>query len=290
MSALFTLPEQVPLSAGTVLPGAKLYFFQTLTTTPQNTYQDNARATPHENPVEADAAGAFPPIYLDPTLPDYRVRLTTAADVQLSQWDGVPSNQNTQQSVRLESTNPFVFLYDTDGPSNLRKYRVRSANGAFEVQAANDAENTFQTILRYEGNILYSNETEVAVTSEGDFTGTLTGVSGTITGDISYRVVNNLVTLYLGGAFAGTSTSSAMTITGLPVAIRPSIAKVVPCMLTDNTITNCAGNVTVSGSALIFGIARTDLTANIVRYGQSSFTSSGSKGLEATWTVSYPLN
>jgi hypothetical protein len=273
------------------LAGAKLTFSATGTSTLQNTYTDAALTVASSNPVVADANGVFAPIYLDPTLPNYRVKYTTSADVLIYQADDVPSNQGIQQSIRLQSTNPYLFLYDTDGSTNLRKYRIRAAGAAFEVQACDDAEAVFTTILQFTGNVLYSNGTEVAVTSSGSFTGTLTGVSGTITALISYVIVNNIVTLRLNGAdFVGTSTSSAMTITGLPVAVRPSIAKAIVCSaMEDNTVTGLMGNATVSGSTIIFGIARTDSTANHVVFAQSGFTSSNVKGITSAWTITYPL-
>lgn len=290
MSSLFTLPEQTPLVSGALQPGAKLYFFQTGTTTPQNTYQDNARATPHANPVVADADGTFPAIYLDPTLPDYRARLTTSADVQLEQWDGVPSNQNTQQSVRLESTNPFVFLYDTDGTSGSRKYRVRAAGAAFEVQASNEAENVFTTILRYEGGILYSNETEVAVTTSGSFTGELTGMSTTITGTVRYRTLNNVAYVWITAGITGTSDDSEMSMTDLPAAITPASTKVCACAVTDNGNSEMAALAIVGvGGTIRFDPAKTDLVANYVQHSLSGFTPSGTKGLQGGWLIAYPL-
>lgn len=63
------------------MPGAKLYFYQTNTSTPQPVYEDADLSTAFTQPVEADADGVFPPIYKDPNLPDYRVTLTDADDV-----------------------------------------------------------------------------------------------------------------------------------------------------------------------------------------------------------------
>ena len=64
---LFVLPKQVPIDAGVVLPGSKLTFTQTGTTTPQNTYTDVDLTTPHSNPVVADSDGVFAAIYFDPS-------------------------------------------------------------------------------------------------------------------------------------------------------------------------------------------------------------------------------
>jgi hypothetical protein len=285
MTALFYPPKFEGIA------NAKLTFSRTGTATLQNTYTDEALTIAHANPVVADSTGVFAPIYLDPTLPSYRVKYTTAADVLIYQVDNYPSNQNIQQNIRLEATNPFLFLYDTDGSIDLRKYRIRAAGGAFEVQASNDAESVFQTILRYEGNILYSNETEVAVVSYGTFTGTLTGVSGTVTGTVSYRRVSNVVTLFLGGDLTGTSNATAMTLTGMPVAIRPSVARATACTdVTDTGNSLCHTRAVVATDGTItFAAARTDTTANFVRFSSTGFTNSGTKGLTTAWTISYPM-
>jgi hypothetical protein len=285
MSALFTLPKVISL------PGAKLTFTQTLTSTPQDTYQDNARQTAHSNPVVADANGVFEPIYLDPTLPDYRVKLTTSADVLIYQEDGIPSNQNTQQSQRLESTNPFVFLYDTDGTSGSRKYRIRAAGDSFEVQSVNDAESVFTTIIKYQAGILYSNATEVAVTSSGTFTGTLTGMTGSTTGTINYRKVNNLVSLWITNAISGTSNDTGMTMTGVPVALRPASGVTTNCSVTDdgNAALSCQASVLSAGS-ITFSVAKTNAVSNYVQFTSAGFTGSGAKGLPNGWSITYPLS
>lgn len=80
---LFQLPRQTNLSAVlTLVPGAKALFELAETSTPAVTYQDPERTVPHANPVVADAAGVFPPIYLDPEI-EYRVTLKTSANVTL---------------------------------------------------------------------------------------------------------------------------------------------------------------------------------------------------------------
>lgn len=89
---LFHLPKQTGVSSNmTLLSGAKAYFYLTGTSTPTNIYQDSARTTPHTNPVVADSAGVFPPIYFDPAV-IYRFTLKTASDVELYTAD--PANDN----------------------------------------------------------------------------------------------------------------------------------------------------------------------------------------------------
>lgn len=272
------------------LPGSKLTFTISGTTTPQNVYTNDTLTVAHSNPVVADANGVFAPIYLDPTLPDYRVKYDTSADVLIYQVDDYPSNQNVQQSMRLESTNPFLFLFDSDGTSGSRKYRIRAAGAAFEVQASNEAETVFTTILRYENGILYSNETEVAVTSSGTFTGTLTGMSASTTGTFNYRTVNNIVTIWLNAGVTGTSNTTAMTLTGMPIAIRPANARLVISDMVDNS-NELLGVATIATSGTIsFFLYSTSTVANRVAVESGAFTNSGTKGLNEGWTLTYTIN
>lgn len=65
---------------GNPISGAKLNFYRTGTSTPQDTYTTSALNIANANPVVADSNGRFPPIYLG-TAFDYKVILTDAADV-----------------------------------------------------------------------------------------------------------------------------------------------------------------------------------------------------------------
>lgn len=89
MAKLFYPPQAVRIdSGGTPYAGAKAYFYLTGTTTATDTYQDSALSTPHANPVVADSAGQWEPIYLDPSI-TYRVIIKTSADVTLDDVDPI---------------------------------------------------------------------------------------------------------------------------------------------------------------------------------------------------------
>src|SRR3990167_2714431 len=60
---------------GDPLSGAKLYFYQTGTSTALDTYSDEALTSANANPVVADSAGRFGRIYLK-TDEEYRVKFT----------------------------------------------------------------------------------------------------------------------------------------------------------------------------------------------------------------------
>jgi len=78
---------------GLAMAGAKLYFYQTGTTTPQDTYTDSGLGTPNTNPVVADANGLFPPIYLASS-PLYKAVLTTSAGTTVATRDPLLFNKN----------------------------------------------------------------------------------------------------------------------------------------------------------------------------------------------------
>lgn len=63
---------------GNPSPGAKMEFFATGTTTHATFYLDAAEATAGANPLEADGAGMFPPVFLH-TGTIYRIKQTNAA-------------------------------------------------------------------------------------------------------------------------------------------------------------------------------------------------------------------
>lgn len=281
MPALFTLPSQLPLSsAGAPMAGAKLAFSLTGTSTAQDTYQDILLTTPHANPVVADASGVFAPIYLDPSLPNYRAVLKTSADVVLKTWDDVPSNQNTAQQFRLKYTAPSLTLEETDASAGNKKWRIRASAEQFLIELLDDAESTATAVLTLDRTGTVA-DTVVSTTTTGTFTGTLTGMGSATTGTVTYIIVGAMCILR--GLFSGTSNATSMTMTGLPAAVRPTAAAVaVPCYLTDNgAVCGGWGRITSGGDTITFGKGIDNNT--------SGFTNSGTKGLASGWIMAYPL-
>lgn len=76
---------------GAPISGARAYFYVTGGTTPANVYADNALTTPLTNPVIADSAGRFVPIFLDPAV-TYRLVVKDADDVAITNGDVDPLN------------------------------------------------------------------------------------------------------------------------------------------------------------------------------------------------------
>lgn len=84
--ARFVLPYQTVVYPAYGIPGAKLWFYESGTDTPQNTYSDAGLTVPNDNPVPADAGGRFPNIFLLSAA--YKVVLTDALDDEI--WTADP--------------------------------------------------------------------------------------------------------------------------------------------------------------------------------------------------------
>lgn len=284
MSNIFTLPVI------TRDPGDKLYFFQTGTTTPQNTYSDAGLTTPHDNPVEADAGGEFPVIYLNPSLPDYRVRLTDSSDVQVWQKDNIAATAAESTSYRIKSALPTLIIEETDASTDEGKWKIKSSGGVLTMSLLDDAEATetpFLTVTRTGDTV---DSVEIAGDSSGEsgsFTATLTGFSGTVTGTVNYQRTGDIVMLCAPSAISGTSNTTSLVLSGIPVALRPSSTAVGFVTCTIN-----AGN---SGRLSIASISSAgeitfEIYSSITASPSSSgFTNTGTKGLQAGWSLSYLL-
>jgi hypothetical protein len=292
MPALFTLPKQIPLSsAGLLLPGAKLTFSQTGTSTPQNTYQDVLLTTPHANPVVADSAGVFAPIYLDPSLPNYRAKLTTSADVLVYQVDDVPSNQNEAQTFKLTSTAPQLVFNETDASANNKKWRIRAQGEQLLIELLNDAESvataiatvtrsgTSSPVFNFGSGFLTVAGLTVPTFQFDFFTATFTGMTGATSGSVlATRYGPGLCFLTASAAINGTSNTTAMTFTGVPSAYRPVGNTTAFGLMVDNGVTK-GGLCTVSSAGVVsFGIGVD---------GTTLFTNSGTKGIPAKWMIVY---
>ena len=71
---------------GDPVSGGKAYFYLTGTTTPATVYTDALLSTPAANPVVANSAGRFAPIYLDRSV-TYKLIVKDASDVTVQTID-----------------------------------------------------------------------------------------------------------------------------------------------------------------------------------------------------------
>ncbi len=102
-------------SSGAPIAGAKLQFFETITTTPKDTFTDSSFGTPNANPVIADGFGRFGPIFLDISSVLYTVILKDADDVVIDSQDGVGGASDTVGDVvgPASSTDNAIARWDS---------------------------------------------------------------------------------------------------------------------------------------------------------------------------------
>lgn len=77
---LGVLPWQSPLSGGDVIPGAKLFCYDSGGTTKRTMYTTSALAVQHSNPLVADANGRFAAFWVDPSGGEYKLVLASSGD------------------------------------------------------------------------------------------------------------------------------------------------------------------------------------------------------------------
>ena len=108
-----TAPLSLPLARatdanGTILPGALLDVFLTGTTTPAAVYTSSALSVAHENPVEADASGYLPTMFLDPAV-TYRFRLRDADGANVAGMDFDPVSAANAASIQFQQAGSSVI-------------------------------------------------------------------------------------------------------------------------------------------------------------------------------------
>lgn len=125
----------------------------------------------------------------------------------------------------------------------------------------------------------------------GNFIATLTGMSAATTGTMFWTISGNLCTLYIGSsAISGTSNAATMTMTGLPVTIQPArnTAAVVVVVDAGNDLFGYASLPGATGTISFF-LAQTNVVTNRVEPVIAGFTSTGTKGLDVGWSMTYSL-
>lgn len=94
----FLSGRQITNASGVPQSGAKLYHYRAGTTTNLTVWQNADGTGAHAQPVECDAGGFVPLIYVDDTF-DWKVLITTAADVTLQTYDELPAAEADASAV-----------------------------------------------------------------------------------------------------------------------------------------------------------------------------------------------
>ena len=122
----------------------------------------------------------------------------------------------------------------------------------------------------------------VATHDSGTFTGTLSGISGSPSGPFSWKRTGNWMTIYIVTPLTGTSNATTMQLTGLP-------AVCVPVAQVNGFCANVMDNGAYKGGQFQIAAASATVTFYLGFDGATSFTNTGTKGLQTGWFISYPL-
>jgi hypothetical protein len=125
----------------------------------------------------------------------------------------------------------------------------------------------------------YINNVPLPVNTSGSFTGTLTGCTTSPTATFNWERTGNIVTIYCAAGVTATSNAATMTITGTNApSSGASSGCSVACFVEDNGTIQLGSGVQPNGGNLTFGKGSS---------ASGGFTSSGTKGLPANWTITY---
>lgn len=157
MATTFTPFFQALDANGDPYSGAKLYFYRTGTSTLLDTYTTSALTTANSNPVVADSAGRFGPIYLG-TSYDYKAILTTST--------GLGDTIATFDPIFASSTAGRVAVADAayalTAPDRLIAYTSISAARTLTLLAASAyTAGTILTIVDESGSASSTNTISV---------------------------------------------------------------------------------------------------------------------------------
>lgn len=164
-------PSDAPYS------GAKAYFFDVGTTTPQVVYTDAALSIPHDHPVEADANGVFPAVFF-PDQSSHRLRITTSEDVTLHDVDNISVPTTTPPEFPSSDTDPELLFatgdikmaWRTSTPNGWVRANGRtigSASSGAAERANADCEDLFKFLWDNDANLSVSGGR--GVSSSGDW-------------------------------------------------------------------------------------------------------------------------
>jgi hypothetical protein len=149
---LFRLPKSTNIGTASfrLEAGAKAYFYETGTTTLQNTYQDAGLLFAHTNPVVADSAGVFSTIYLNPAL-TYKLTLTKSDGTLIYTVD--PVNDRMEPFIALTDgeiaagVTPVDYSVEPGGFARYGAVGDDSTDDTAAIQAAIDSASDGMTIF-----------------------------------------------------------------------------------------------------------------------------------------------
>lgn len=137
MGTLWSKSGDVQLdNSGDPAGGCEAEFFVGGTTTPLAVYQDRAETTPHEDPVEADANGRWPAVFIPFSDAGYGVRVTTSGGTQLYYFttianaDPVEASEDSVDDNQLLQTGDWLFSTKTGTRTGFVRANARTIGSA----------------------------------------------------------------------------------------------------------------------------------------------------------------
>lgn len=176
MPTRFTIPVIHELdSAGEPLSGGKLYFYETGTLNPKDTFSDAALSTANTNPVVADSAGRFGNIFLESGT--YRVALKNSADVQTWFRDDVDGGSGTgggvvaisaDYSVTASDETKYLNVDASGAARTITLLPAATAGDGFEVTVGKSESSTNTVTLDGNGSETIGGNASIVLYAEGE--------------------------------------------------------------------------------------------------------------------------
>lgn len=231
------------------------------------------------------AGGSIVFIYVDP---DADETFLVGAGLPATETQSGVAEIATQAEVDAASDDTrIVTAFKLANATSLLQ-ATETQRGALEIAFQAEV-NTGTDTVRAVTPATLKSSVNIASFEAGSFTGTLTGMTGSVQGTFQYEKHGSIATIWLTSNLAGTSNSTAMTLTGLPAAITPVASnnvRIAAFQLLDNSLLQAANGVVNSSGVISFGmISRVTLE----RHFTSNFTASGQKGIQEGTLISWPV-
>ena len=136
MPLIYNPLSQILDGNGDPYSGTKMYVYDAGTTDLRTSYSDKALTTPNANPLIADSAGRFGPLYMAASTTDYKLKFDTSADVNIVTQDNIPVFPFSQGDVGLvlypqssaesaASVTPTDYAYPQGDPRRIASVSAR---------------------------------------------------------------------------------------------------------------------------------------------------------------------
>ncbi len=148
---------------GDPISGAKMYFYESGTITPKDTYADDGLTVENTNPVIANSQGQFGPIFLsgnyscqltdsaDVIQPDYPAEIEAASDtsstVLLTGNQTIAGVKTFTDKLAVKSDEVIIELEENDASANNRITQLVADEEKFTLRFSNDSRDTFRDIF-----------------------------------------------------------------------------------------------------------------------------------------------